>query len=144
MSVGRICQREVDLARSDETVREAAERMHQRTVGTLVVLGALKQPVGILTDRDLVIRVLAAGRDPGETRVGDVMTPHPTSVEEETPIETALALMKSGAFRRLPVVDRGGRLVGLVSLDDILLLLSEEFVSIGGLLARETPRSVAE
>ena len=70
MSVGRICTREVDLAQMDESVWQAAERMHQRAVGTLVVIDDDKKPIGIVTDRDLVERVLAKFLDPGATTVG--------------------------------------------------------------------------
>jgi CBS domain-containing protein len=143
MSVGRICVRDVDLADADETVRQAANRMHQRAVGTLVILNAANEPIGIVTDRDLMERVLAEGRDPRTTLVGNVMTSDPRTVSEDASIESALSLMRSGRFRRLPVVDRDGRLVGLISLDDVLMLLAEEFTRIGQLLERETPSGVA-
>ena len=71
MSVGRICVREVDLTSPDESTRVAARRMHDRKVGTLVVCNPSRQPVGILTDRDLAVRVVAEGRDPATTRVDD-------------------------------------------------------------------------
>jgi CBS domain-containing protein len=142
MSVGRICVREIDTATLDEPVSAAAERMHQRAVGTLVVVSADHEPIGILTDRDITARVVAKGRSPMETPVGDVMTPCPKTVVEETPIETALAVMRRGRFRRVPVVDQNNTLVGLVTLDDILMLLSEEFMEVGKLLEGETPRRV--
>jgi CBS domain-containing protein len=144
MSVGRICVREVDKASLDESVVVAAERMHQRAVGTLVVVNKSSQVVGILTDRDLVSRVLAKGIcSPGMT-VRDVMTVAPKTATIDTPIETALLVMRSGRFRRLPVVDSSGKLLGLVTLDDILMLLAEEFMQIGRLLKRETPQAVVE
>jgi CBS domain-containing protein len=143
MSAGRICVREVDTASVDENAWTAAERMHQRAVGTLVVLNEARRPVGILTDRDLVERVLAAGRDPGTTLVGDVMTRNPQTIQEDDSIESSLSRMRSGRFRRLPVLDRAGTLVGLLSLDDVIMLLAEEFAHIGGLLERETPCGIA-
>jgi CBS domain-containing protein len=144
MAAGRICVREVDVADVNESAWVAAERMHQRGVGTLVVVNSDHRPVGILTDRDLVERVLATNADPHETLIGVVMTAEPTTVDESTPIEMALRTMRQGRFRRLPVVDRSGKLVGLLSLDDVLMLLAEEFSDIGALLCRETPRAVAE
>src|SRR6059036_699183 len=104
MSIERICQREVDLADADESVRMAAERMHQRSVGTLVIVDEWRHPIGIVTDRDLVIRVLAAAKDPDLTLVEEVMTHPPFTVTEGTPIEDAIKLMRSGRFRRVPVV----------------------------------------
>ncbi len=99
MSVGRICTRYVDLADAEETVQAAARRMLERKVGTLVILNHVRKPAGLLTDRDLVLRVLAQGKDPRQTSVGEVMTREPKTVTEETPIEQALALMRSGACR---------------------------------------------
>jgi CBS domain-containing protein len=97
----------------------------------------------VLTDRDLAVRVVAGGRDPRAMSVGEAMTASPKTASEGTPIESALALMRAGAFRRLPVVNDDGKLVGIVSLDDVLALLVEEFASIGGLLEREAPRAAA-
>jgi CBS domain-containing protein len=144
MSVGRICIREVDTAIFDETAATAAERMHQRAVGTLVVVNDASQPIGIITDRDLVTRVMAPGRLATETLLRDVMTAAPRTVSEHDSIESALSLMRSGNFRRVPVVDENKKLVGLVTLDDILMLLAEEFGDIGKLLEHETPRAVVE
>ncbi len=142
MSVGRICTRVVDLADPEETVQAAAQRMWERKVGTLVILNPAKEPVGLLTDRDLVVRVLAQGKDPRQTFVAEVMTRDPRTVTEETPIEHALSLMRSGAFRRVPVVRADGTLAGLVSLDDILSLLAEEFREVGALVEKEMPSGV--
>jgi len=144
MSIGRICQRDVDLAEESESARCAAERMHQRTVGALVVIDLNKVPIGILTDRDLAIRVVAAGLDGETTPVSDVMTKSPRTVGENTPIETALSIMRTFGFRRLPVINESKKLVGMVTLDDILMLLAEEFREVRGVVERETPRAAAD
>lgn len=143
MTIGRICQREVDTARAGEPIRTAAQRMDSRLVGTLVVVGGDGRPEGILTDRDVALRVVGQGRDPEATTVGDVMSPEVQTVFEEMPVEDALALMRSRAVRRLPVVTREGALIGVVSLDDILCLLAAELGELGGLIQKETPRSLA-
>lgn len=142
MTVGRICVRDVDLADEDESVQVAAARMTARNVGTLVVCDDARRPTGILTDRDVALKVVGRALDPFTTRVADVMTHAPQTVQEDTPIEQALAVMRRGPFRRLPVVDASGALVGLLSLDDILSLLAEEFGQIGSLLWRESPSSL--
>lgn len=144
MTVGRICVRTVDLASPEESVQVAAGRMHNRKVGTLVVLDKEGRPVGIITDRDLTVRVLAAARDPLTTTVGDVMTRSPRTVHEDTPIEDALAIMRAALCRRIPVVDGEEGLVGLLSLDDILDLLREEFDSISRIVRGESPDSLAD
>ena len=141
MSVGRICQRDVFFAEPHENVLTAAQRMCERNVGTLVVLNNARKPLGVLTDRDVLAKVVAENKSPGATKVVDVMTADPRTVSEETPIEEALARMRAGGFRRLPVVDIDGGLVGLVSLDDILGLLAEEFTEVGQLLQKQAPRS---
>ncbi len=141
MSIGRICVREVDIAEPEENVRTAAQRMHSRKVGSLVVINKSREPVGIVTDRDLATRVLAEGLDPVQTPLSEVMTTHPRIAHEETPIEDVLRLMRAGAFRRVPIVDRSGKLAGLITLDDILDLLTEEFREIRGVLEQESPRT---
>jgi CBS domain-containing protein len=143
MSAGRICTREVDFADPNESAWKAAERMHQRSVGALVILNESTEPTGILTDRELIMRVMAKGLDPNMTTIADVMTMEPKTISEDASIESAMSLMRRGGFRRLPVVDANGKLVGLLSLDDVLMLLAEEFSQIGQLLERETPQGVA-
>jgi CBS domain-containing protein len=143
MSVGKLCVRKVDTAEPSESVAVIAERMRQRSVGTLVVVNHLGQVVGIITDRDLVVRVLAKGLNPTTTFLHEVMTVAPKTIGEKTPLETALLIMRTGRFRRVPVVDSHYGLVGIVTLDDVLILLAEEFTQIGRLLKRETPRAIA-
>lgn len=142
MSVARICQRQVDCAQAGESAWQAAERMHQRTVGTLVVVDESRAPIGIVTDRDLVVRVLAAGKDPYATTIGEVMTREVHTAAEDAPLELVLAMMRNGAFRRVPVVSPRGQLMGLVSLDDILLLMAEEFSCVGELLEAQAPAAI--
>jgi CBS domain-containing protein len=143
MSVGRICTRTVDTAEWDESAQVVASRMNSRNVGTLVVLDDQKHPIGILTDRDLTVRVVAKGLDPCSVQVGSLMSGSPETVSEDTAIEAALAVMRRGPYRRILVTNEMGELVGLLSLDDILELLTEEFVDIGKLLKRESPNSLA-
>jgi len=134
MPVGRICSRIVHLADIDESAATAARRMAEKEVGTLIIVNEVKYPVGIVTDRDLTTRVLAKNRDARKTRLATIMTATPKTVRETTPIEQALALMRAGGFRRLPVVDDAGKLIGILSMDDVLELLAEELQQIGGLL----------
>ena len=138
MSAGSICSREVDTANYSETVLDAARRMRDRQVGALIVVDDMT-PVGILTDRDLTVRVLAAGLDPHATRVSQVMTPSPTTIREDDSIQAGVSYMRAGRFRRLPVVGHNGRLVGILAIDDVLELVAEELADIGHLLKRESP-----
>lgn len=131
MSVGNICTRSTHLAEPDESVQVAADRMKQENVGTLIILDGDGKPSGILTDRDLALRVVAEGLDARKTKVQEAMTAHPRWVTERTPIENAVALMRGLAVRRLPVVDRKERLIGIVSVDDVLELVTEELENLG-------------
>ena len=142
MSVGRICVRQVDIVRPRETAQDAAQRMLDDKVGTLVVVNDAREPIGIITDRDLALRLVAERRDFAESYAEEIMTTGPRCVVGETSIEEALRIMRSGKYRRLPVVS-GRKLIGIVSLDDILGLMLEEFVTIRGLLQEESPRSLA-
>jgi len=137
MSVGDICRRDVDTVTFDASALDAARRMRDRQVGTVVVVDD-GHPVGILTDRDLTVRVLAAGRDP-LTRVSEIMTPSPTTITAEITIAAALGHMRAGRFRRLPVVGHDGRLIGILALDDVLAVVAEELAEVGPLLKREAP-----
>ncbi len=139
MTVGKICRRNLDTADELESVQTAAQRMGTRNVGTLVVLRERGHPVGILTDRDVAVRVVGRGRDPYTTCVADVMTTEPETVREDVTIEDALRRMRSRGVRRLPVVGRANECVGMVSLDDILSHLTQEFSVLGRLLETSTP-----
>jgi len=139
MTIGRICVRSTDVTVASDSVQLAARRMLDRNVGSLVVVNEDHEPIGIVTDRDLTLRVLAEGLEPATLTVGQVMSRGVHVVNETTPIEDVLRVMRSGPYRRIPVVDASGRLVGLVTLDDILDLIAEEFNSIGRLLRKESP-----
>lgn len=134
----------VDTARPDETVLAIADRMKTRNVGTMVVVDAESRPVGIVTDRDLVVRCVAARRDPSLTSVEDVMTRKPTTVTQHGARDISLLLMKEGGFRRLPVVDDGRRLVGLLSLDDVVRTLAADMARVASVLDTQTPELVAK
>jgi CBS domain-containing protein len=124
------------VASPEETVRAVATRMAGSGVGTVVVMGEDRKPLGILTDRDVAVRCVAERRDPDATDVRSVMSVPVRCVHESTPIESALARMAGAHARRLAVVDDEGRLVGILALDDVLDLLAEEATSIGKLLTQ--------
>jgi CBS domain-containing protein len=104
----------------DETLQAAARTMKERGVGALVVSDD-GRVLGILTDRDIVVRSTAEGSSPAEVDVRSAMTPQVVECCEEDELEGAAALMAHGAVRRLVVLDSGKRLVGLLSVDDVAL-----------------------
>ena len=138
MSVGQICSRIVVGASPAESVRTGASRMAQYDVGTLVILEGEEgsYAVGIVTDRDIVVRCMAEGLDPDHTPLMKVMTRPVRTVHEDTPIEEAVREMARGV-RRLVVTAEGNRPVGILSLDDVLELLIGEFAPLKALLQRQ-------
>ena len=124
-----IGQQQLVMLPSSATVREAAICMSERQVGAVLVTcdGALE---GIFTERDLLHRVVAPGRDPNGTRLVEVMTKNPDTIEADDYAIEALSRMSERGYRHLPVLDQG-RLVGIVSRRDFLgeeiILVEEEF-----------------
>jgi CBS domain-containing protein len=116
-------------AAEEDTVEKAARTMRDRHVGCLLVTrhGA---PAGIVTDRDLVVRVIAEGRDPSTARVGDFVTYDPITLSVHDGIETAVQRMRQHGVRRLPIVDENGVAVGIVTADDLLVLLGGEIAAV--------------
>ena len=102
------------------TVREAAETMRANDIGDVVVVDDNGELSGILTDRDIVVRVVAEARDPRATRIGDIASHELTAVSPDDPVERAVQLMRERAIRRLPAVERN-KVVGIVSIGDLAL-----------------------
>ena len=143
MNAGEICNREVVITEPNMGVVQAAQLMRQYHVGSLVVCtgdGATRKPVGILTDRDLTVGVLAKEVDPSTLTVGDVMPPELYTVREEDSVADVLRILRERGVRRLPVVDRDGALVGIVTLDDLLDIAAEQLSDIAASIRREQAR----
>ena len=140
MTIGAICNREVITVQRDATVLHAAMLMRQYHVGDVVVIENRKDvtvPIGIVTDRDVVVEVVATELDTAVITVGDIMVASLAVVKDSVGVLEAIQLMTSKGVRRLPVVDDGGSLMGIVTLDDLLLLLAKEFGALSKLVARE-------
>jgi CBS domain-containing protein len=132
--LGKICTKPVVTASAQMTVEEAARAMRSKNVGALVVVNA-GRPVGMLTDRDIAVEVVAKGMDPDTVRVGDVMHRKPATIQQDLGLlDAARAFAKTGV-RRLPVVTRGGVLVGVIAVDDLIMLLGNEMGHLAGALS---------
>ena len=125
MQLSQIITREVETISPDTSAREAAQRMRSMDVGSLPVCDG-RRLLGMVTDRDLAIRVLAEGRDPNATPVQDAMTPDIVYAFEDDDVQRAAQLMKERQIRRLPVLDRDKHLVGIVALGDIATAGSDQ------------------
>jgi len=120
VKVEEICTRDVAIAPPEQSVEEGSRRMRDGALGTLVVVDALQRPLGIVTDRDVATRCVAEGRDPKRTPLDRLMSGPVAWVRAGTDVDDALAEMARLRVRRLPVVDDRDRLVGILSLDDVL------------------------
>jgi CBS domain-containing protein len=120
VSVAEHCTRRVEVSPPEQPVADAGRRMQEACVGTLVVVDALSRPIGIVTDRDLLMRCLAARLDPRRTRLEQVMSGPVAWIHEQASVDAALEEMARLRVRRLAVVDERERLVGVLALDDLL------------------------
>jgi CBS domain-containing protein len=116
------------------TVLDASRLMSREEVGAVVVVSDDGRPIGMLTDRDIVVRAVAEGRDPSRTVVDEVMTRGTAFLSHDASIEDATEIMRDCGMRRLPLVDDQGCVDGIVSLDDILLLLGMELGNLSAAL----------
>jgi CBS domain-containing protein len=137
MKVGSICKSHPVTVRPSDEVSVAARLMREKHIGYLVVpepdpTPGAERPVGVLTDRDIVVSVVAREVDPGSLRVADIMTQEPLLVSESESSAWALLHMRRLGVRRLPVVGEYGQLVGILSLDDVLDVLAGELQDVAG------------
>jgi CBS domain-containing protein len=128
MRVSEVMTRGAECTRPDTTVQDAAERMKALDVGALPVCDN-DRLVGMITDRDITVRATAEACDPCGTRVGDVMTPDIICCFEDQLVSDAARLMEDNQIRRLPVLNRDKRLVGIVSLGDLAVKTGDDRMS---------------
>ena len=143
MSIGDYCEQPAATVRAGETVRAAAQRMKLAGVGTLIVVEG-DRPVGIVSDRDLVLGALCERLDAGALRVEEVASRPLVTIHRDAPVREAIRVMKRRAIRRLPVVDDKGALVGIASADDLTTLAVGELSALSAANAAQTPPSGAQ
>lgn len=143
MNAGELCNREVVFVYRNTPLIEAALLMREHHVGSLVVVVdrlSERVPVGILTDRDIVVAVVAKELDPRTLTVGDVMTGELLMIREQDGISDVLRLMREKGVRRVPVLTHSGALAGILTLDDLLELAAEELGDFARTISRERVR----
>jgi len=143
MQIGHICTTNTVTCLPETTIFEAAKMMRQYHVGTLIVveeINGLRIPQGVVTDRDIVVIVLADGLDPKSIKVMDIMkTELMTALATEDIFET-IERMRYKGVRRIPVVDKHGGLAGIVSVDDIWKFLAKEVTELSEVTTRQQTR----
>ncbi len=140
MSIGDFCNTEVVVVGRSTGVLEAARLMRAHHVGDLVVVENVevrKGPVGIVTDRDLVLEVMAQDVNPEVITVGDVMSQTLHSIHDTADLLDTLELMASEGVRRLPIVNASGELEGILTMDDLLWVMAEQMRGLVNVIGRE-------
>lgn len=146
MRVAEICNRDVVIATPTTSVQETAGLMREHHVGSVVIVqekDSLPLPVGIVTDRDLVVEVLAQEVDLDRVTAGDLMSTDLVALEEDADVWAALQRMRAAGVRRAPVVNAEEKLVGILAVDDLLEFCVEELSALVKLIQREQTREQA-
>ena len=146
MSVGQFCNRDTITARKEDSIVKAAKLMRSHHVGCVIVVeedahGA-DTPVGIITDRDLVIEILAKELDADKVTLGDIMSYELVTAHQDDRLWDTLQRMRVKGVRRVPVVDPHGALKGILTSDDLLEVLASEMNELAKLISREQLREI--
>jgi CBS domain-containing protein len=144
--IGEICSRDPVVAAPDATIAAAARLMRQHHVGSVIAVAGtgVRVPLGIVTDRDIVVEVTATDLDPNTITVGDIMRREMVTVRADEGVLGAMRIMRANGIRRLPVVNADGKLLGVVAFDDLLDVVAEELTALNKVVGREQLREASE
>lgn len=140
MQIGGIATPEVVHCKRETSVLEAALLMRKHHVGDLVVVDEVEDalvPVGILTDRDIVVSITAEGLDAKSIEVGDIMSSELLAASEDADVHETIERMRVKGVRRIPVINSRGALTGMVSVDDLMVFLAEEMTDLSRISMRQ-------
>ncbi|MFB6154472.1 MAG: cyclic nucleotide-binding/CBS domain-containing protein [Haloferacaceae archaeon] len=138
MSIIDVARTDVVTVEPETPAQEIARLMRDERIGSVVVVDGKGSVAGMVTDRDLVTYGLTADEDPRELIANDILAPHVFSVESDATVFDAVTRMSEEGVRRIPIVD-DGELVGIVTLDDLVVLLSREFQRMASVIENESP-----
>ncbi len=138
MNLNDIIRENVVTVDPNEPAGEAARTMNRERIGSVVV-AENNQPAGIVTDRDLAMKVVGAERDPSEITVQEVMNEDVITASVDDGVAEMLRVLYKNEIRRMPVVEEDGTLAGIVTLDDLIVLLAGEMQDISGIIQAESP-----
>jgi CBS domain-containing protein len=131
MSLERFCRKSVVTMLPMQSIQDAALKMRDHHVGAIVVVDE-GRPVGIVTDRDIVLRGIVGDRDPRTTPIRDIMSRNPKVLRSDERIDEAVGSIRAAGVRRLPIVDGHGTPIGMVALDDLVVLIAGELSAAAG------------
>ena len=140
MSLHQFCRKPVAKVSPEQNIAETCRLMQQKNVGCIVVESAGKL-TGIITDRDIALKVAGAARDPYTTKVEEIMSPDPIRISVDRDLRSLTALLHAYHIRRVPIVDSFDEVLGIVTLDDLIGLLGDEMSEIGKAIAEEFARA---
>ncbi len=144
MSLGNMCRKDVVTVGPETMVSDVTKLMEEKNIGSVIVKniieGADREKFGIVTDRDIALRVINNNLDPANTPIDDVMTQNLVlTLREDMGLFEALELVRKSAIRRFPIVDIDGNLKGILTLDDIIRLLGKEMADVANIIENEGP-----
>ncbi|NIP38965.1 MAG: CBS domain-containing protein [Candidatus Dadabacteria bacterium] len=137
MSISTLCNKQVICVEMGTSIDEVGKLMEEKNIGCVVVIDNEK-PCGLVTDRDILIRVINQGLSPAETYVDDIMSELVMTLDEDMGLHEALEKVKGMSVRRFPVTDKNGNLIGIVTLDDIIYLLGKEMSDVASIIKSES------
>lgn len=138
MTIATLARTDVVTAGPDTPLVDVASQMGKKNVGCVVVVDAAKKVHGLVTDRDITVSVVGMNKDPKTLTAGDVMSKQPFTAEADTGIFQCINAMRDAEVRRCPVV-KNDKLMGIVTMDDLLVLLSGEFADLAAIAQAESP-----
>ena len=141
MPITEYCTKHVITALGSQTVSDAAKQMQKKDVGSIVVLDTNKKPIGMVTDRDIVVKAVAKGKDLKSTLLKDIMSKHAVVLRQNQGIFETTKIMSEKGIRRIPVVDAKGKLAGIICLDDLIMMFGQEVSNIACAIAYGTSRA---
>ncbi|NIP30751.1 MAG: CBS domain-containing protein [Candidatus Dadabacteria bacterium] len=137
MSISTLCNKEVICVEMGTSVEQVGKMMEEKNIGCVIVIDNEK-PCGLVTDRDILIRVINKGLSPKDTYVDDIMSELVMTLDEDMGLHDALEMVKGMSLRRFPVTDKNGNLTGIVTLDDIIYLLGKEMYNVASIIKSES------
>ena len=146
-TIGQICNRDVVVTTRDASVADAAKLMRDHHVGSVIVVepgDGTQHPVGIVTDRDLVVEIIALDLDPHDVSVGEIMGEKLVIAREHDDVRGTLQLMRSKGVRRLPVLSMRGNLIGIVASDDLVGVLAEDIAALAATTTSQRAREAVQ
>ncbi|MFO7177739.1 MAG: CBS domain-containing protein [Pseudomonadota bacterium] len=136
MSIAQLIRRPVETLPPTATCVDAAQLMRTRNIGSVIVAKD-GEPQGVVTDRDLAVRVIAERREPSQVELSEVMSPHPIFLSIHRSLDDAIETMRDLGVRRIPVVNDDGQLEGILSMDDVISMLARQISQVGAAIERE-------